>query len=109
MTHPTQYLYRMLGFLIAVAVLAFLLSDALIVAFNANPLLNGLILAVLALGVHQCRLDRVAPPKAHGTRRRATRAPAALHSSRAPAQAALGPFLAIPVAAALCHVVRPCT
>ena len=51
MTHPTQYLYRMLGFLIAVAVLAFLLSDALIVAFNANPLLNGLILAVLALGV----------------------------------------------------------
>ena len=51
MTHPTQYLYRMLGFLLAVAVLAFLLNDALIVAFNANPLLNGLILAVLALGI----------------------------------------------------------
>lgn len=51
MTHPTQYLYRMIGFLLAVAVLGFLLNDALIVAFNANPLLNGLILAVLALGI----------------------------------------------------------
>ena len=51
MTHPTQYLYRMLVFLLAVAVLGFLLNDALIVAFNANPLLNGLILAVLALGI----------------------------------------------------------
>ena len=37
--------------LLAVAVLGFLLNDALIVAFNANPLLNGLILAVLALGL----------------------------------------------------------
>ncbi len=51
MTHPTQYLYRMLVFLLAVAALGFLLNDALIVAFNANPLLNGLILAVLALGI----------------------------------------------------------
>ena len=51
MIHPTQYLYRMLAFLLAVAVLTFLLNEALIVAFNANPLLNGLIIAVLALGI----------------------------------------------------------
>ncbi len=51
MTRPTQYLYRMLVFLLAVGVLAFLLSDALIVAFNANPLLNGLIIFVLVFGI----------------------------------------------------------
>ena len=51
MTRPTHYLYRMLLFLAAVGGLVFLLEDALIVAFGANPLLNGLILAVLALGI----------------------------------------------------------
>lgn len=51
MTRPTQYLYRMLVFLLAVAVLGVLLRDVLIDAIAVNPLLNGLILAVLALGI----------------------------------------------------------
>ncbi len=51
MTRPTQYLYRMLAFLLAVAVLGVLLRDVLIDAIAVNPLLNGLILAVLALGI----------------------------------------------------------
>ncbi len=51
MTRPTQYLYRMLAFLLAVTVLGVLLRDVLIDAIAVNPLLNGLILAVLALGI----------------------------------------------------------
>lgn len=51
MTRPAVFLVRMLLFLLAVAVVAFLLRDALIRAFDNNPLLNTLILAVLAIGI----------------------------------------------------------
>ncbi len=51
MTRPTTYLLRMLAFLAAVLVLAGLLGQPLVVAFMANPLLNGLILLVLFLGI----------------------------------------------------------
>lgn len=51
MTSPTLFLWRMLGFLVAVGVLAGLLSAELARAFAANPLLNGVIAAVLLLGV----------------------------------------------------------
>ncbi len=51
MTRPTHYLIRMLVFLVAVGVVAFLLSSALVTAFATNPLLNGLIILVLAIGV----------------------------------------------------------
>lgn len=51
MTRPTLYLFRMLVFLLAVAAVAALLSGPLLVAFDANPLLNSLILLVLALGI----------------------------------------------------------
>ncbi len=51
MTRPVAYLIRMLAFLLAVAVVAALLSGALVVAFESNPLLNTLIFVVLALGI----------------------------------------------------------
>jgi hypothetical protein len=51
MTRPTTFLLRMLLFLAAVGVVAGLLSGALITAFSNNPLLNSLILGVLALGI----------------------------------------------------------
>ncbi|CAH2604174.1 MotA/TolQ/ExbB proton channel family protein, probably associated with flagella [Rhodovastum atsumiense] len=51
MTRPTKYLFRMLVFLVAVLVIAGLLSGPLLVAFEANPLLNSLILLVLLLGI----------------------------------------------------------
>jgi hypothetical protein len=51
MTSPTVYLWRMLGFLAAVALLAGLLNRELAAAFTANVLLNATILAVLLLGV----------------------------------------------------------
>ncbi|PHK96448.1 flagellar motor protein MotA [Pseudoroseomonas rhizosphaerae] len=51
MTRPTHYLLRMLLFLAAVLALAALLSEELLRAFAANPLLNGVILAVLAIGI----------------------------------------------------------
>jgi hypothetical protein len=51
MTQPTTYLVRMVVFLVAVAIVAGLLSGVLVVAFTNNPFLNTLILAVLALGV----------------------------------------------------------
>ena len=51
MTRPTSYLFRMLVFLAVVLVVAGLLSQALISAFSANPLLNALIITVLAIGV----------------------------------------------------------
>ena len=51
MTRPVVYLIRMLLFLLAVAVVAVLLSRALLVAFQSNPLLNSLIFVVLLLGV----------------------------------------------------------
>lgn len=51
MTEPTRYLYRMAAFLVAMAVVAVLLSPVLITAFENNPLLNSLILAVLLMGI----------------------------------------------------------
>ena len=51
MTSPTTFLWRMLAFLVAVAVLAGLLSAEIGRAFAANPLLNGVIAAVLLLGI----------------------------------------------------------
>ncbi len=51
MTSPTLFLWRMLGFLAAVTLLAGLLNRELAAAFTANVLLNATIVAVLLLGV----------------------------------------------------------
>jgi hypothetical protein len=51
MTHPSGYLVRMLVFLVAVGIVAGLLSPVLITAFDNNPVLNSLILLILALGI----------------------------------------------------------
>ena len=51
MTRPNRYLLRMLAFLAAVLAVTSLLAGPLIDAFNANPMLNSLILLVLALGI----------------------------------------------------------
>ncbi len=51
MTRPTTYLIRMVVFLVAVLVVAGLLSPALITAFTSNPLLNLLIGVVLLIGI----------------------------------------------------------
>jgi methyl-accepting chemotaxis protein len=50
-TRPKVYLIRMLVFLVAVCVVAGVLSPVLMVAFNNNPVLNGVILAVLLFGI----------------------------------------------------------
>ncbi|HEY4254253.1 MAG TPA: flagellar motor protein MotA [Roseomonas sp.] len=50
MTRPTQYLLRMLGFLVVVALVTVLLGHQLTHAFAANPVLNSLIVGVLLLG-----------------------------------------------------------
>ena len=51
MTRPTHYLVRMVVFLFVVAVVATLLSPVLGRAFENNPGINSLILAVLAIGI----------------------------------------------------------
>ncbi len=51
MTRPTRYLWRMAGFLVAVAVVAGLLGRFLLTAFENNPGLNSFILLVLLLGI----------------------------------------------------------
>lgn len=51
MTHPSGYLVRMLVFLVAVGIVAGLLSPVLITAFDNNPVLNSLILLILLLGI----------------------------------------------------------
>jgi len=51
MTKPGRFLFRMVLFLLAVAGVIFVLHRALERAFLANPALNGLICAVLVLGV----------------------------------------------------------
>ncbi len=51
MTRPTTFLVRMVLFLAAVLVVAGVLSPVLLVAFANNPVLNGLIVLVLLLGV----------------------------------------------------------
>ena len=51
MTRPRVYLIRMLVFLAAVLLVTLFLAGALITAFESNPLLNVLILLVLAIGI----------------------------------------------------------
>jgi len=51
MTKPSGYLIRMTLFLVAVGVVAGLLSPVLITAFFNNPVLNSLILLILLLGI----------------------------------------------------------
>ena len=51
MTRPERYLWRMLGFLAAVALVAALLAPQLAAAYAANLVLNTLILCVLAVGI----------------------------------------------------------
>src|SRR5277367_6603689 len=51
MTRPGTFLWRMLAFLAAVAVVAGLLSPVLITAVRNNPGINSLILLVLVLGI----------------------------------------------------------
>ncbi|MGG5821661.1 flagellar motor protein MotA [Falsiroseomonas sp. HW251] len=51
MTSPTLFLWRMLAFLAVVGVIAGLLSAEIARAFAANPMLNGVILGVLLLGI----------------------------------------------------------
>jgi methyl-accepting chemotaxis protein len=51
MTRPSGYLIRMLAFLLAVGIVAGLLSPVLITAFYHNPELNSFILLILALGI----------------------------------------------------------
>jgi len=50
-TRPNTYLIRMAAFLVAVMVVAGLLSPVLLTAFGNNPLLNSLILLVLLIGI----------------------------------------------------------
>ena len=51
MTRPTRFLIRMVIFLAIVALGIAALTQRLSGAFLANPLLNGMILGVLLLGV----------------------------------------------------------
>jgi len=51
MTRPITYLIRMVVFLIAVGIVAGLLSPVLVKAFDNNPLLNSFIMLVLGLGI----------------------------------------------------------
>ena len=51
MTRPNRYIIRMAVFLLVVLAITAFLSVTLIVAFQANPLLNGLILGVLLFGI----------------------------------------------------------
>ena len=54
MTIPARYLLRMTAFLVVVGVGLFILRDRLLSAFAANAFLNGLILAVLLVGIVFC-------------------------------------------------------
>lgn len=51
MSRPTAFLWRMVIFLVLVAVLAGVLSDTLAYAFITNPEINGVIAGVLLLGI----------------------------------------------------------
>ncbi len=51
MTRPNLYLIRMAVFLIAVFVVAALLSHVLLAAYGNNPIINSLILGVLLIGI----------------------------------------------------------
>lgn len=50
-TRPRRFVLRMLGFLAAVLLLAAILHEHLLHAFQANPVLNALILGVLFIGI----------------------------------------------------------
>ncbi len=54
MTIPARYLLRMIAFLAAIGFGLFVVRDRLIAAFEANTFLNGLIVAVLAVGIVFC-------------------------------------------------------
>ncbi len=51
MTRPTQYILRMIVFLVVVAAVAAMLAKSLVAAFANNVLLNSFILLVLAIGI----------------------------------------------------------
>jgi len=51
MTRPTAYLVRMAAFVIVVGALAGLFAQALLPYFMGNPWVNGIILAILAIGI----------------------------------------------------------
>ena len=51
MTPPTRFLMRMLIFMVPVAAVTVILIEPLIKIFSANPALNGLIIAVLFIGI----------------------------------------------------------
>jgi len=51
MTRPTHYVLRMVLFLVIVAAVAGMLFPTLLAAFRNNPVLDGLILGVLAIGI----------------------------------------------------------
>ena len=67
MTRPDRYLVRMLIFLALVAVAAVLLYLPLVRAFQANMVLNGMILATLAFGIaHAFRQVLMLRPEVEG-------------------------------------------
>ena len=51
MTDPRKYLFRMILFIIVVIAVAILLGDSLMKAFYGNPVINGLILTILFIGL----------------------------------------------------------
>src|SRR5262245_2982976 len=51
MTRPRRFLLRMLLFLAAVSVVAWILRDRLVETFWHNPVINGAILVTLVLGL----------------------------------------------------------
>ena len=63
MTRPTQYIARMIVFLVVVAVVAAMLAKALVTAFENNVLLNSFILLVLLIGItwNLLQVFRLAP------------------------------------------------
>jgi hypothetical protein len=63
MTRPNTYLIRMAVFLVAVLVVAAVLSGVLLTAFGNNPVLNSLILLILLIGIgwNLRQVTRLAP------------------------------------------------
>ncbi|HUK58907.1 MAG TPA: flagellar motor protein MotA [Stellaceae bacterium] len=51
MTRPTAYLARMAAFVVAVGALAALFAEALVPYFMGNPWVNGIIVAILVIGI----------------------------------------------------------
>ncbi|RYE65346.1 MAG: flagellar motor protein MotA, partial [Oxalobacteraceae bacterium] len=51
LSSPSIFLFRMVVFLVLCALLAFVLYKQIMAAFLANPGLNGVIFAVLAIGI----------------------------------------------------------